>query len=67
MEGFRIEVAAMMGSGDDGETQVAARARFLGILLPKILRITFSFFLCIHITHICCILLIDCLRFLCDR
>jgi hypothetical protein len=30
----------------------------------KILRITSSFFLCIHITHVCCILLSDCLCFL---
>jgi hypothetical protein len=35
--------------------------------LAKILRITSSFFLCIHITHVCCILLIDCLCLLCDR
>jgi hypothetical protein len=33
----------------------------------KILRITPSFFLCIHITHVCCILLIDCMCLLHDR
>jgi hypothetical protein len=52
MEGFRIEVAAMMGSGDDGETQVAARARFLGILLPKILRITLFLFVHSYNTYL---------------
>jgi hypothetical protein len=33
----------------------------------KILRITSYFFLCIHITHVCCILLIDCMCLLHDR
>jgi hypothetical protein len=33
----------------------------------KILRITSSFFLCIHITHVCCILLIDCMYLLHGR
>jgi hypothetical protein len=33
----------------------------------KILRITSSFCLCIHITHVCCILLIDCLCLLHGR
>jgi hypothetical protein len=33
----------------------------------KNLRITSSFFLCIHITHVCCILLIDCMYLLHGR
>jgi hypothetical protein len=33
----------------------------------KIFRITSSFFLCIHITHVCCILLIDCMCLLHGR
>jgi hypothetical protein len=39
----------------------------LVILVPKILRITSSFILCIHLTHVCCILLIDCMCLLHDR
>jgi hypothetical protein len=38
----------------------------LVIHAPKILRIT-SFILCIHLTHVCCILLIDCMFLLHDR
>jgi hypothetical protein len=37
---------------------------YFGYSCTKILRITSSFILCIHLTHVCCILLIDCVCFM---